>query len=257
MSELSNEPILARIVLSHQEYSRLKLIEEKYYKLQKEFEDFKAGKIEQTGAGISNLQSENDESLEKLAKLVAQKLGQSTSTTTEENVEIVPPSAEFEPIDTVPPTTYGIQITKSDDNTLFDEERLLSLIPKRFHVKAKVLLNEFDNRGNELTWNSSGTLFIKTIAIPNSNFYELFPHLFKKTKTILTGFPELVSQIKQMGLSHNIVVATKPYSNKSMFDSSSSLVRRDQEQHHDKNRTEVKVKNSDKTMLLPWYYIGP
>jgi hypothetical protein len=41
-----------------------------------------------------------------------------------------------------------------------DERRLLALVPKGQKKKAKYLLNEFNERGDELTWNT-GKYFSK------------------------------------------------------------------------------------------------
>jgi hypothetical protein len=35
-----------------------------------------------------------------------------------------------------------------------DERRLLTLVPKGHKKNAKILLQEFNERGSELTWNS-------------------------------------------------------------------------------------------------------
>ena len=73
----------------------------------------------------------------------------------------------------IPPMPYGVKIKTSDDNDEFDETRLLKLIPTHFQTQAKFLLNQFNERGNELTWNNSGTIFINTIAVPQSNIFKL------------------------------------------------------------------------------------
>ncbi len=41
-----------------------------------------------------------------------------------------------------------------------DERRLLTLVPKGHKKNARILLKEFDERGNELTWNSGFTYLI-------------------------------------------------------------------------------------------------
>ncbi len=76
------------------------------------------------------------------------------------------------------------------------------MIPKGNKKAAKILLNEFNARGNELTWDSNGTLFIDQVSIPGSNMYFLFPILFKKKRSShLPGLQQLVSKINDMGLS--------------------------------------------------------
>ena len=74
------------------------------------------------------------------------------------------------------------------------------------HHQAVTLLKQFNNRGNELTWNSDGIIFIDQVSIPNSNIYHLFPYLFKqKHPKTLQGFDDFVNKIKEMGLDHLIV----------------------------------------------------
>jgi hypothetical protein len=83
-----------------------------------------------------------------------------------------------------------------------DEKRILKLIPKGNKKAAKILLSEFNARGNELTWDSNGTLFIDQVSIPGSNMYFLFPILFKKKQSLhLPGLQQLISKINDMGLS--------------------------------------------------------
>lgn len=78
----------------------------------------------------------------------------------------------------------------------------MKLIPKGNKKAAKILLSEFNARGNELTWDSNGTLFIDQVSIPGSNMYFLFPILFKKKRSShLPGLQQLISKINDMGLS--------------------------------------------------------
>jgi hypothetical protein len=87
-----------------------------------------------------------------------------------------------------------------------DEQRLLKLVPSRFRRQAETLLNQFDQRGNELTWNSDGIIFVDQVSIPDSNIYQLFPYLFKmKHPKNLCGFEDFQKKIFDMGLQHLIV----------------------------------------------------
>ena len=77
------------------------------------------------------------------------------------------------------------------------------MVPQKYRRQATTLLQQFDSRGNELTWNSNGTVFIDQTSIPESNIFDLFPHLFKVKKTKnLNGFEDFVEKIKAMGLLH-------------------------------------------------------
>lgn len=79
-------------------------------------------------------------------------------------------------------------------------------MPKGLKKNAQHLLEEFDKRGNELTWNSSGTIFVDQVAIPGSNLFTVFPLLFKVRRSEkLIGLNELIQKINDMGLSSYIV----------------------------------------------------
>ena len=85
------------------------------------------------------------------------------------------------------------------------EQKLLKLIPEKFKPQAAELLHEINDRPNQLTFNSDGIVFINQIGIPDTNFYILFPALFKKSQSKnIPGFSEIVIQIATMGLGHLI-----------------------------------------------------
>jgi len=54
------------------------------------------------------------------------------------------------------PQRFSTEVFQNDLNDSFDHKRLLKQVPKRFHEKAKHLINALDDRANELTWDSSG-----------------------------------------------------------------------------------------------------
>ena len=79
-------------------------------------------------------------------------------------------------------------------------------MPSRFRRQANTLLEQFNIRGDELTWNSDGVIFIDQVSIPNSDIFILFPYLFKtKHPKDLQGFDDFIDKITQLGLSHLIV----------------------------------------------------
>jgi hypothetical protein len=93
-------------------------------------------------------------------------------------------------------------------------------VPPRHRKQAQTLLQQFDSRGNELTWNSDGIIFVDQTSIPESNIFSVFPYLFKsKHPKDLKGFDDFVEKINDMGLGHLIVIKTlkfnrpKPTSN--------------------------------------------
>jgi hypothetical protein len=117
----------------------------------------------------------------------------------------------------------------------------LSGIPPRFKQHGLQLLSAFNNRGNELTWNSNGTLFINQTAIPKSNVFEIFPILYKVKKPLkaIPGLLECISQINQMGLGEFIVQKNSKNTVASKFVKPESI-------------------KSESSQSLPhWWYIGP
>ncbi len=106
---------------------------------------------------------------------------------------------------------------------------------------AKYLLEEFNKRANELTWNSSGTMFVDQVAIPGSNLFTLFPLLFKLRRSDkLIGLQDLIEKIDEMGLSSYIVT-------------SHNLKRK----HIDKEKESNKRNDNHENSNFPWYYLGP
>ena len=74
-------------------------------------------------------------------------------------------------------------------------------MPQKYQKKASQLLKEFNVRGNELTYDSSGVIYIDGVSIPHSDIFVLFPYLFKaKRRKNLTGFDNFFQKIADMGL---------------------------------------------------------
>ena len=113
-----------------------------------------------------------------------------------------------------------------------DENRLLLFIPKGEKKRAKQLLSEFDQRPNELTWNSEGIIFVDQVSIPLSYIYTFFPLLFKKKQPKnMPGYEDFVAKIKQMGL---------------FFDMQS-----------EKETKKITLQKMNGGALDAWWYIGP
>lgn len=116
------------------------------------------------------------------------------------------------------------------------------MIPKSHYGNAKFLLNEFTKRGNELTWNSQGTVFIDQTSIPNSNIFVLLPLLFKRNQksfSTIAGYDDMVQKIFDMGLSDLICAKKKNRKVVQKFENLDSKLQSESE-------TEV-----------PWWYLGP
>ena len=66
--------------------------------------------------------------------------------------------------------------------------------------------------GNEVTWSSSGIIYIDGSSLPNSNIFDLFLYIFraKKPKN-LVGFSDFCDKIIEMGLGDLIYKKPKAY----------------------------------------------
>lgn len=207
----STEPNLKKILLDITEYDRLKHIEAEYISLQKlhQQQNSNSSTSNQFGKGhyksiISSTSKEED-----VSNFSNQQIGDGEPE--ELHHDVVPQFAKAaeKNINHLPPSLFDVKLFKNDLNTAFDEQKLLALIQKSHVKNAKILLKEFDKRTNELTWNSSGVLFINQTSIPQSNIYLLFPLLFKKKANSLPGFKELLEKIYDMGLD-DLIVTTAP-----------------------------------------------
>lgn len=172
----SSQPSISKILLDLSEYERLRHIEAKYIELNSKHNDklskLSDAKDEQIGSGLDEI---------GLIPLSATPIETSTTSIVQDNQGLI---------------HYDSSIKKNDLNSNFDEIKLLALISKNSVKPAKFILSEIDKRGSELTWNSSGTIFINQIAIPQSNIFLLFPLLLKKK---LSNILDLMSWFKNYG----------------------------------------------------------
>ena len=139
---------------------------------------------------------------EHIAHLVAEKLAP-----TYQNFNLGPPAPIISANpDTKPEGSFEISHKKDDLNSSFDEKELLKCVPLTSRRLAKVLLEQFNLRANELTWMPDGTILIDETSVPKSNIFILFPLLFKsgKSTSFPPGYLEFIDKIAQMGLDHLI-----------------------------------------------------
>ena len=136
---------------------------------------------------------------------------------------------------TTPPPHFSTPIVETDMNDSFDEQALLKKVPKPFKKNATLLLKEFDQRPNELTWDSNGNIYIDEKSLPNASIFVLFPRLFSKRETKkIEGMADFVEKLTSMGLNHLIRI-----------DSSRSV------------KSETKVKSSNSLSEdQNWWYLG-
>ena len=181
---------------------------------------------EQSGSGSSVLDqlgcgSSND-FISKVAKLVSERIADANQLPTSpsfvptdpnwRNYEVVAPTVTSDPIpsNSAPPLNFENPITENDFNDSFDQKKLLTIVPKQFKKKATSLLKCFDERPNEVTWDSSGNIYLDEQSLPNSNVFELFPYLYRKrSKKSLQGLNDFVLKIQSMGLGHLINTSVK------------------------------------------------
>lgn len=99
-----------------------------------------------------------------------------------------------------------VEIHKSRLNDDFDVKKLLDLVPAENLEKAETLLKKLEDFPNELTWDSSGTIYIDQKSLPESNIYDLFPLLFKKVAYVhkVINLREVASKISSLGLGYLI-----------------------------------------------------
>lgn len=203
----------------------------------------------QSGGGglTSNLQAD-EKLLHNIATLVHQKFLQPPPKTADSSQyptsiwqpsNFLPPVAEAETINNSQQLPFPNLILKDDLNDQFDEIELLRRIPKAHKDNALKLLKFFDDRANELTWNSSGVIFIDQVALPNTNIFVLFPYLFKKNRPKkITGLEPFIEKINEMGLQDYIVVKNK---------ATSSL---------DDRSFKSSIEKPNEAENLQWWYIG-
>jgi hypothetical protein len=177
--ESDEDPLLTKFLISSLEFEKLKYYETKYPELTLLVEKLKLenSQIQQVGSGNFVILSNALDQLET-------------------------PVLQEHPNSDKPLINYSVPIIKNDDNDNFDESALLHLIPEKDKFNAKCLLSKLETRGSELTWNSSGVVFIDNISIPNSNVFMIYPHLFQKClpKREISGLKEVIQKLDDMGL---------------------------------------------------------
>ncbi len=179
--ESDEDPLLVKFLISSLEFEKLKYYESKCQQLSAELEKLKLDKSEQVGGGKFVVESNAIDSLETPA---LKEIKDSEDTL----------------------INYSVPIVKNQDYDDYDESALLHLIAPKDQFKAKFLLQQIKDRGSELTWNSSGVVFINKISIPNSNVFVLYPHLFQNTlpRLEIPGLKEVVKKLEIMGLAQYI-----------------------------------------------------
>ena len=113
-------------------------------------------------------------------------------------------------VNTTPPLSFGAPIYENNLNDSYDEHALLKRVPKQYKKSGAKLLKIFDQRPNEVTWDSAGHIYVDEQVLPNANIFDVFPSLFKKnaSKKIL-GLEDFLQKLEAMGLSDLIQCRSK------------------------------------------------
>lgn len=127
-------------------------------------EQERAHQTDQEGFGL------DPDFVSQIATVVAAKLAKNK---TEEDFEVPRPNVSqyqnyerakptvctVQSANTIAPVHFDTETTQNDLNDGFEMKRLLRKVPKRFQDNAKLLLDAFDQRANEITWDSNGEIF--------------------------------------------------------------------------------------------------
>lgn len=170
--------------------------------------------IVQSGSGTSNESNVFDDSMiTRLTDAISSKLEQRYP-----SLQHPPPFPNWQYYETIQPSTssgviaqnttpqnnFGIPVEQNQLNDTFDCKQLLKVVPKLYKQKAKALLDIFEERPNDVTFDTKGIVYIDGVSLPNSSIKKLFPALFKKRQKNVTGLTDVVAKLEQMNLLHLI-----------------------------------------------------
>lgn len=92
---------------------------------------------------------------------------------------------------------------KNKDFDNFDENFILSKLKKHQKKKAKAILEQIKEHGDQLTFDKSGVVFIEGNSIPGSNIAYLL-YCVLNAKKNAPGYEEFILKLQQLGLSQFI-----------------------------------------------------
>jgi len=157
--------------------------------------------IEQLSASISNQISQKF-NLPALQQLLPANPAPHISQIGEGNLsnDLFPPAPSSTKLDVSQPPAFDSNLKKSQQYDQFDNNKLINLVPKQYHGRAKRLLTYIKENPLEIDYNSRGDLFIDGVCIPNANIFKIFPELYvRKFKKFLPGKSELATKIASKG----------------------------------------------------------
>ncbi|MBM3939263.1 MAG: hypothetical protein FJ333_11515 [Sphingomonadales bacterium] len=111
-------------------------------------------------------------------------------------------SSSVIPEKTTPPIQFENAIEQNSLNDSFDARKLLQSVSSINKQNARALLDILEQRPNDVSFDSAGTLYINGLSLPETNMQVIFPALFKKKVKNITGVSELLAKLKEMNLMH-------------------------------------------------------
>lgn len=119
-------------------------------------------------------------------------------------------------------------------------DRLMTSVAATSRPKAEKLLRELENIQSEMSFDNAGNIKINGSTLPDVNFYEIFPLLFKPVKNYRSnsGLSLIVDELASLGLGH-------------LIQRSYTAGLTPKGQHYLKNRAALK-----KNLTSRWYFLG-
>ena len=190
----------ARMIITVAEYDKLierseklTVYEKKYADELKETVKSKISEPSETDA-IENSDENSDQTGSGTNDLLA------TIQPTSEEIEQDLPKLYDEPTSAPPAFNHTVHL-KSKQSSPEADQTLINLLPARLKPKGEKPLSALLTCADSITWADTGFVTINHISIPNSNFYEIFPKLFKfiQNSDKVIGLSEVITIIATLG----------------------------------------------------------
>jgi hypothetical protein len=229
----SSGKVITKILIDYEQYLKLKNYEKQIKELDAKKTDdlrivkenqntFPSTDIEQKGSGIADLP---DSFIQTLSSSIANQISQQFNLAALQQLlpshhqqssisqigegtsnDLFPPAPSNTKLEVSQPAAFDFTAQKSHQYDQFDNQKLVSLVPKNYQSRAKLLLDKINQNPLEIDYNSNGELYIDGVCIPNANIFKIFPELYvRKLKKNLFGKEELVTKIASKGWGKFIV----------------------------------------------------
>lgn len=229
----STNKVITKILIDYDQYLKLKSYEKQVQELdakkthelrivKEKDETFPESNIEQKGNGNFDLpdhfietlsssianQISQKFNLEALQQLLPNHQSSSISQKGEGNFsnDLFPPAPSHTTLEITQPAAFDATTQKSHQYDQFDNQKLISSVPKKYQSRAQLLLSNINQNPLEIDYNAKGELYIDGVCIPNANIFQIFPELYvRKLKKNVFGKNELVTKIASKGWGKYIV----------------------------------------------------